>query len=243
MLVIPAIDIKGGKCVRLVQGKMDQETVYSTNPVEVAKKWQSMGAEILHLVDLDGAFAGEPMNSVAIEAIADAITIPFQVGGGIRDIEAINLYLAMGASRIILGTTALEKTWFVRDVCEQHHGQILVGIDARDGKVAIKGWEELTNKAAIELAKELEDAGVAGIIYTDISRDGMLKGPNIEGIKALAQSVKIPIIASGGVSNIEDIKRLKELESVGVVGVITGKAIYTGGLDLREAIKVAKAKD
>jgi len=240
MLVIPAIDIKGGKCVRLVQGKMDQETVYSTNPVEVAKKWQSMGAEFLHLVDLDGAFAGEPKNSVAIEAIADAITIPFQVGGGIRDIEAINLYLAMGASRIILGTTALEKTWFVRDVCEQHHGQILVGIDARDGKVAIKGWEELTNKAAIELAKELEDAGVAGIIYTDISRDGMLKGPNIEGIKALAQSVKIPIIASGGVSNIEDIKRLKELESIGVVGVITGKAIYTGGLNLTEAIKVAK---
>jgi len=240
MLVIPAIDIKGGKCVRLVQGKMDQETVYSTNPVEVAKKWQSMGAEFLHLVDLDGAFAGEPKNSVAIEAIADAITIPFQVGGGIRDIEAINLYLAMGASRIILGTTALEKTWFVRDVCEQHHGQILVGIDARDGKVAIKGWEELTNKAAIELAKELEDAGVAGIIYTDISRDGMLKGPNIEGIKALAQSVKIPIIASGGVSNIEDIKRLKELESVGVVGVITGKAIYTGGLNLTEAIKVAR---
>lgn len=240
MLVIPAIDIKGGKCVRLVQGKMDQETVYSTNPVEVAKKWQSMGAEFLHLVDLDGAFAGEPKNSVAIEAIADAITIPFQVGGGIRDIEAINLYLAMGASRIILGTTALEKTWFVRDVCEQHHGQILVGIDARDGKVAIKGWEELTNKAAIELAKELEDAGVAGIIYTDISRDGMLKGPNIEGIKAMAQSVKIPIIASGGVSNIEDIKRLKELESVGVVGVITGKAIYTGGLNLTEAIKVAK---
>jgi len=240
MLVIPAIDIKGGKCVRLVQGKMDQETVYSTNPVEVAKKWQSMGAEFLHLVDLDGAFAGEPKNSVAIEAIADAITIPFQVGGGIRDIEAINLYLAMGASRIILGTTALEKTWFVRDVCGQHHGQILVGIDARDGKVAIKGWEELTNKAAIELAKELEDAGVAGIIYTDISRDGMLKGPNIEGIKALAQSVKIPIIASGGVSNIEDIKRLKELESIGVVGVITGKAIYTGGLNLTEAIKVAR---
>lgn len=240
MLVIPAIDIKGGKCVRLVQGKMDQETVYSTNPVEVAKKWQSMGAEFLHLVDLDGAVAGEPKNTDAIEAIADAISIPFQVGGGIRDIEAINLYLAMGASRIILGTVALENSWFVRDVCEKHHGQILVGIDARDGKVAIKGWETLTSKAAMELAKELEDAGVAGIIYTDISRDGMLKGPNIEGTKALAQSVKIPIIASGGVSNIEDIKRLKELESVGVVGVITGKAIYTGGLNLTEAIKVAK---
>ncbi len=240
MLVIPAIDIKGGKCVRLVQGKMDQETVYSTNPVEVAKKWQSMGAEYLHLVDLDGAVAGEPKNSDAIETIADAISIPFQVGGGIRDIEAINLYLAMGASRIILGTAALEKTWFVKDVCEQHHGQILVGIDARDGRVAIRGWEELTNKAAIELAKELEDAGVAGIIYTDISRDGMLKGPNIEGTKALAQSVKIPIIASGGVSNIDDIKRLKEIESAGVVGVITGKAIYTGSLDLREAIRTAK---
>ncbi|MBI4745310.1 MAG: 1-(5-phosphoribosyl)-5-[(5-phosphoribosylamino)methylideneamino]imidazole-4-carboxamide isomerase [Deltaproteobacteria bacterium] len=240
MLVIPAIDIKGGKCVRLVQGKMAQETVYSTNPVEVAKKWQSMGAESLHLVDLDGAVAGEPKNTHTIEAIAGAVSIPFQVGGGIRDIEAINLYLAMGASRIILGTAALERTWFVRDVCEQRHGQILVGIDARDGKVAIKGWEELTNKAAIELAKELEGAGVAGIIYTDISRDGMLKGPNIEGIKALAQSVKIPIIASGGVSNIDDIKKLKELELVGVAGVITGKAIYTGSLDLREAIRVAK---
>ncbi|MEK6727021.1 MAG: 1-(5-phosphoribosyl)-5-[(5-phosphoribosylamino)methylideneamino]imidazole-4-carboxamide isomerase [Deltaproteobacteria bacterium] len=243
MLVIPAIDIKGGKCVRLVQGKMDQETVYSTSPVEVAKKWQSLGAEYLHIVDLDGAVAGEPKNTDAVEAIADAVSIPFQVGGGIRDIEAINLYLTMGASRIILGTAALEKTWFVRDVCEQHHGQILVGIDARDGKVAIKGWEELTNKAAIELAKELEDAGVAGIIYTDISRDGMLKGPNIEGTKSLAQSVKIPIIASGGVSNIDDIKRLKEIESAGVVGVITGKAIYTGSLDLREAIKVAKTKN
>lgn len=242
MLVIPAIDIKGGKCVRLAQGKMDQETVYSTNPVEVAKKWQSMGAEVLHLVDLDGAVAGEPKNTETIEAIADAISIPFQVGGGIRDIEAINLYLTMGASRVILGTIALEKTWFVRDVCEKYHGQILVGVDARDGKVAIKGWEELTNKTAAELAKELEDAGVAGIIYTDISRDGMLKGPNLEGTKALALSVKIPIIASGGVSNIDDIKRLKEIESAGVVGVITGKAIYTGSLNLAEAIKVAKGQ-
>ena len=242
MLVIPAIDIKGGKCVRLVQGKMDQETVYSTNPVEVAKKWQSMGAELLHIVDLDGAVAGEPKNTNTIEAIADAISIPFQVGGGIRDVETINLYLAMGASRIILGTAALEKTWFVRDVCEKHHGQILVGIDARDGKVAIKGWEELTDKAVAELAKELEDAGVAGIIYTDINRDGMLKGPNIEGTKALAQSIKIPIIASGGVSNIDDIKRLKEKEAAGVVGVITGKAIYTGSLNLAEAIKVAKGQ-
>lgn len=240
MLVIPAIDIKGGKCVRLVQGKMDQETVYSTNPVEVAKKWQSMGAELLHLVDLDGAVAGEPKNVAAIEAIADAISIPFQVGGGIRDMDSINLYLTIGASRLILGTAACKDQLFVRDACAKHHGQIMVGIDARDGKVAIKGWEELTNKPAVELAKELEDAGVAGIIYTDISRDGMLKGPNIEGTKALAQAVHIPIIASGGVSNIEDIKKLKELESVGVAGVITGKAIYTGNLNLAEAIKVAK---
>lgn len=240
MLVIPAIDIKGGKCVRLVQGKMDQETVYSTNPVEVAKKWQSMGAELLHLVDLDGAVAGEPKNVNAIEAIADAISIPFQVGGGIRDMDSINLYLTIGASRLILGTVACKDPLFVRDACAKHHGQIMVGIDAREGKVAIKGWEELTAKSVSELAKELEDAGVAGIIYTDISRDGMLKGPNIEGTKALAQSVSIPIIASGGVSNIEDIKKLKELESVGVAGVITGKAIYTGSLNLAEAIKVAK---
>lgn len=242
MLVIPAIDIKDGKCVRLAQGKMDQVTVYSDKPAEVAKKMQALGAEYIHIVDLDGAVAGEPKNMDVIEAIAGAISIPFQVGGGIRDIDAINLYLTMGASRIILGTTALEKSWFVRDVCEKHHGQILVGIDARDGKVAIKGWEHLTDKVAAELAKELEDAGVAGIIYTDINRDGMLKGPNIEGTKALAQSVKIPIIASGGVSNIDDIKRLKEIESTGVVGVITGKAIYTGSLNLAEAIKVAKGQ-
>jgi phosphoribosylformimino-5-aminoimidazole carboxamide ribotide isomerase len=240
MLVIPAIDIKNGRCVRLVQGRMDQETVYSENPVEVAKKWVSMGAECLHLVDLDGAVAGEPKNADTIEAIADAISIPFQVGGGIRDIETVNLYLSIGASRVILGTAAYNAPYFVRDACEKRHGQIMVGIDARDGRVAIKGWEEVTTKSATELAREFEGAGVAGVIYTDISRDGMLKGPNIEGIRALAQSVKIPVIASGGVSNIEDIKRLKELEPMGVVGVITGKAIYTGSLDLREAIRVAK---
>lgn len=242
MLVIPAIDIKGGKCVRLVQGRMDQETIYSDKPAEVAKKWQSMGAELLHIVDLDGAFAGEPKNIDAIEAIADAVSIPFQVGGGIRDIDGINLYLSVGASKVILGTLAYREPEFVKEVCLKHHGQIIVGIDARDGKVAIHGWEKVTEKSAIELAKEFEAEGVAGIIYTDISRDGMLKGPNLEGIKALAQSVKVPIIASGGVSNIEDIKRLKELEQFGVKAVIAGKAIYTGSLDLREAIKVAKGQ-
>jgi len=240
MLVIPAIDLKGGKCVRLVQGKMDQETVYSENPVEVAKKWVGLGAEYLHLVDLDGAIAVEPKNIDTIEAIADAISIPFQVGGGIRDIDTINLYMSMGADRVILGTIAYKEPYFVKDACDKHHGRIMVGIDARDGKVAIKGWEEITEKTATGLAKELEGAGVAGIIYTDISRDGMLKGPNLEGTKTLAQSVKIPVIASGGVSNIDDIKRLKELEPLGITGVITGKAIYTGSLDLREAIRVAK---
>lgn len=240
MLVIPAIDIKGGKCVRLVQGKMDQETVYSDSPVEMAKRWEGMGAELLHVVDLDGAVAGEPKNISAIEAIGGAISIPFQVGGGIRDLDSINLYLSIGASRVILGTVAYKDPYFVKEACLKHHGRIVVGIDAKDGKVAIKGWEEVTGKTAAELAKELEDAGVAGIIYTDISRDGMLEGPNIEGTRILALSVKVPIIASGGVSNIEDIKRLKELEPVGVVGVITGKAIYTGSLDLREAVRVAK---
>lgn len=240
MIVIPAIDIKGGKCVRLIQGKMDQETVYSTNPVEMARKWQDMGAELLHLVDLDGAVTGTPQNFDVFDAIADAVSIPFQVGGGIRDMEAVNLLMSVGASRVILGTAAIENPWFIKDLCEKHHGQILVGIDARNGKVAIKGWEKLTDKTAAELAKELEDAGVAGIIYTDISRDGMMQGPNIAETKALAQSVKIPIIASGGVSNIEDIKRIKELEPFGVIGVITGKAIYTGSLDLAEAIRVAK---
>lgn len=240
MLVIPAIDIKGGKCVRLVQGKMDQETVYSDSPVDMAKRWKDMGAQLLHIVDLDGAVAGEPKNIAAIEAIANGASIPFQVGGGIRDIDSINLYLSMGASRVILGTVAAKDPYFVRDACEKHHGQIMVGIDANDGMVAIKGWKEVTTKTAATLAKELENAGVAAIIYTDIGRDGMLKGPNIEGTKALAQSVKIPIIASGGVSNLEDIKKLKELEPFGVTGVITGKAIYTGSLDLREAIRIAR---
>lgn len=240
MLVIPAIDIKGGKCVRLVQGRMDQETVYSDKPVDMARRWKDLGAELLHIVDLDGAVAGEPKNIAAIEAIADAVPIPFQIGGGIRDMEGINLYLSMGASRVILGTVAYKDPYFVRDVCNKHHGQIVVGIDAKDGRVAIHGWEKATDKSALELARELEDAGVAAIIYTDISRDGMLKGPNIAGTKTLAESVKVPIIASGGVSNIEDIKKLKELEPAGVAGVITGKAIYTGSLDLREAIRVAK---
>lgn len=240
MEIIPAIDLKGGKCVRLEQGDMKRDTVFSSDPVSMAKKWESMGATRLHLVDLDGAFKGKPQNKYIIEDIIDAISIPVQVGGGIRDIETIDEYVAMGADRIILGTIAQKSPKFVIKACDIYHERIVVGIDAKDGKVAIKGWAEVTSKNAMDLAAEYEDYGVAAIIYTDISKDGMMQGPNIEATKELALSVDIPIIASGGVSSIDDIKALLPLINDGVEGVITGKAIYSGSLDLQEAVKLAE---
>jgi phosphoribosylformimino-5-aminoimidazole carboxamide ribotide isomerase len=240
MIVIPAIDLKEGKCVRLEQGLMEKDTVFNDNPAAQARAWQEQGAELLHIVDLDGAFAGEPKNRSAIEAIVKAITIPAQLGGGIRDITTIEAYLSLGLSRVIIGTAAQRNPELVREACKKFPGRIVVGIDAKNGMVAVQGWAEVTDITAIDLARKFEGFGVSAIIYTDISRDGMLQGPNIEATRALAEAVSIPIIASGGVSSLMDIENLMAIESSGVTGVITGKAVYSGAIRLCEAIALTK---
>lgn len=240
MLVIPAIDLKDGACVRLEQGLMDKDTVYSTDPGAQARYWQDAGGELLHIVDLNGAFDGVPRNKEAIEAIVAAVDIPTQLGGGIRDLETIEAYLGLGLSRVILGTVAKENPALVKEACARFPGQIVVGIDAKAGMVAVRGWAEVTDVKAVDLARQFEDAGVAAIIYTDIARDGMMQGPNIEQTANLARAVGIPVIASGGVSSLDDIRNLKTVEDAGVVGCITGKAIYSGAIDLREAVALAK---
>jgi phosphoribosylformimino-5-aminoimidazole carboxamide ribotide isomerase len=237
MLVIPAIDLKGGQCVRLLQGKRDEVTTYSNDPVSTAKRWESYGARLLHVVDLDGAFTGSQKNFNAIVKIRESVKIVMEVGGGIRNIgNMINLFSA-GIDRVVIGTAAIEDPEFLTSSCRKYPGRILIGIDAKDGMVAIKGWEEVTSINARELAKRLELIGIAGIIYTDISRDGMLSGPNLEAVREMVESVKIPVIASGGVSGIEDIKNLVKIRNLW--GVITGKAIYAGTLNLQEAIRIA----
>ena len=240
MIVIPAIDLKEGNCVRLEQGEMNRDTVFSDNPAEQALKWQEAGAELMHLVDLDGAFAGIPKNKAAIEAIIKAITIPAQLGGGIRDIATIEAYLSLGLSRVIIGTAAQRNPELVIEACQKFPGRIVVGIDAKNGMVAVQGWAELTDISAVDLAKKFEDCGVAAIIYTDISRDGMMGGPNLEATRALAEAISIPVIASGGVSSLKDIENLMAIEQSGVTGAITGKAIYTGAINLAEAIAFTK---
>ena len=240
MIVIPAIDLKEGKCVRLEQGLMDKDTVFNDNPAAQARAWQEQGAEMLHIVDLDGAFAGEPKNRLAIEAILKAITIPSQLGGGIRDIATIEAYLSLGLSRVIIGTAAQRNPELVKEACARFPGRIVVGIDAKDGMVAVQGWAELTDITAVDLARKFENCGVAAIIYTDISRDGMLQGPNLEATRALAEAVSIPIIASGGVSSLKDIENLMAIEASGVTGVITGKAVYTGAIKLSDAVALTR---
>ena len=240
MIILPAIDLKDGRCVRLEQGLMDKDTVYHDDPAAQARIWQEQGGEYLHIVDLDGAFAGVPKNREAIRAIVAAIDIPAELGGGIRDLATIEAYLELGIERVILGTVAKENPALVQEACHLFPGRIVVGIDAKDGLVAVRGWADVTEKKATELAKELEGFGVAAIIYTDIARDGMMQGPNIEATKALAESINIPVIASGGVSSLADIRNLLTIEASGVSGVITGKAIYTGALDLRAAVALAK---
>ena len=242
MIVIPAIDLKEGKCVRLEQGLMEKDTVFNDNPGAQARAWEDQGAELLHIVDLDGAFAGQPKNKGAIEAILKAITIPAQLGGGIRDIATIEAYLSLGLSRIIIGTAAQRNPELVREACAKFPGRIVVGIDAKNGMVAVQGWAELTDITATELARKFEDCGVAALIYTDIARDGMLQGPNLEATRALAEAVSIPVIASGGVSSLKDIKDLMAIESCGISGVITGKAVYTGAIKLSEAIALTKGR-
>jgi phosphoribosylformimino-5-aminoimidazole carboxamide ribotide isomerase len=239
-IVIPAIDLKEGKCVRLEQGLMERDTVFCDNPAEQAREWAGQGAELLHIVDLDGAFAGVPKNKEAITAIVNSISIPTQLGGGIRDMPTIEAYLALGVGRVILGTAAQRNPELVIEACRLFPGCIVVGIDAKNGMVAVKGWAEVTDARAVDLARRFEGYGVAAIIYTDISRDGMMAGPNIEATKALAKAVSIPVIASGGVSSLKDIENLMAIESVGVSGVITGRAIYTGALKLAEAIELSR---
>ena len=240
MIVIPAIDLKEGRCVRLEQGLMEKDTVYSDDPAAQALSWQEQGGELLHIVDLDGAFAGVPRNREAIRAIVEAVSMPTELGGGIRDLATVEAYLELGVSRVILGTVAKENPALVAEACRLFPGRIVVGIDAKDGLVAVRGWADVTEKRATELAKEMEGYGVEAIIYTDIARDGMMQGPNIEATRQLAEAISVPVIASGGVSSLDDIARLMTVEAAGVTGVITGKAIYTGSLDLREAVALTR---
>jgi phosphoribosylformimino-5-aminoimidazole carboxamide ribotide isomerase len=241
VIVIPAIDLKDGMCVRLLQGKKDEVTVYSDDPPAVARRWQDLGGGLLHVVDLDGAFTGEQHNFAKIRAIREAIDIPIEVGGGIRDVERIEKLVELGVDRTIIGTSAAKNPDMVREACKKFPQKILVGIDAKNGKVAVRGWVEVTELDAIEFARQMQDAGAAGIIYTDISRDGMLTGPNLEAMAAMVESVDIPVIASGGVSRLDDIKNLMQID--GLWGAITGKALYSGAMKLDEAIALTKSNE
>lgn len=240
MIIIPAVDIKKGRCVRLFQGRMDKETVFSDDPAAMAKRWEDEGAEIIHVIDLDGAIKKSPQNLNSISNIIDSVNAHIQVGGGIRDKKTVGLLLDLGAERVIIGTEAIKNPNFVKDACKAFPGRIIVGIDARNGFVAIEGWTKTTKTKAVDLAKQFEDCGVAVINFTDIHRDGMQTGPNIDETRLLAEAVSIPVVASGGVSTIEDIKNLLPLKEVGVVGIITGRALYSGSLKLKEAIEIAK---
>jgi len=242
MLLIPAIDLKEGKCVRLRQGRMEDDTVFSDDPVAVAGRWVEAGAKRLHLVDLDGAFAGKPKNAEVIHAIVQAYPhIPVQIGGGIRDEDTIQAYLEAGVQYVIIGTKAVSEPHFVRDISVEFPGHIIIGLDAREGKVAIDGWSKLSRHDVIDLAQKFEANGVAAIIYTDISRDGMMQGVNVEATAKLARSVHIPIIASGGITNLDDIKALGAVAHEGIIGAITGRAIYEGTLDFAEGEKLAES--
>ncbi len=240
MIVIPAIDLKEGRCVRLLQGRMEDATVYSEDPAGTAKRFESLGAELIHVVDLEGAFAGRQKNLASIKDILSAVRIPIEVGGGIRNMDTIDSLLGLGVSRVVLGTAALEVPGLLMLACKKYPGRIIAGIDANGGKVAVRGWGEVSDVTAEDLARRMEDAGVRAIIYTDISRDGMMTGHNIAATKRLAELVSTPVIASGGVKDLSDIKALMEIESLGVEGVITGKAVYSGALDLKEAIAITK---
>ena len=237
MLLIPAIDLKDGHCVRLKQGDMDQSTTFSEDPAAMARKWLNAGARRLHLVDLNGAFAGKPVNESAVKAIIKEIggEIPIQLGGGIRDLDTIERYVDEGVRYVIIGTAAVKNPGFLKDACSAFGGHIIVGLDARDGKVATDGWSKLTGHEVSDLGKKFEDYGVESIIYTDIGRDGMLSGINIEATVRLAQALNIPVIASGGLSGMADIDRLCAVESDGIEGVICGRAIYSGDLDFTAA--------
>jgi phosphoribosylformimino-5-aminoimidazole carboxamide ribotide isomerase len=242
MILIPAIDLKGGHCVRLRQGVMEDATVFSENPLQMAQHWYNQGAERLHLVDLDGAFEGRPENESIINKIAEGIgkNIPVQVGGGIRDIPTVERYLDRGVTFVVIGTAAVKNPAFLREACRAFPNRIIVGLDAKDGKVAVDGWANVTEHSVIDLAKKFQSYGVEEFIYTDIGRDGMMNGANVEATQALAAALEIPVIASGGISSLEDIRKLRELEAEGVKGAITGRAIYEEAFDFEIANRVAK---
>ena len=245
MLIIPAIDLKDGKVVRLKQGKMKEVTVFSDRPGEIAAKWKAQGARRLHVVDLNGAAAGRLKNLAAIRDIVDALEgeVPVQLGGGIRDLDTIEECLDNGISYVIIGTAAVKTPGFLHDACSAFSGHVMAALDARDGKVAVDGWSKCTGHDAIDLARKFQDYGVEAIIYTDIGRDGMLSGINIDATLKLAQQISVPVIASGGISALDDIKKLKEIESEGVVGAITGIALYQGTLDFAAAQKLADGSE
>jgi phosphoribosylformimino-5-aminoimidazole carboxamide ribotide isomerase len=235
MRIIPAVDIKEGRCVRLVQGKADQETVYSNDPLSMANHWDEEGAQTIHVVDLDGAFQGSPINSEIVKKIIYSSSVDIQVGGGIRTLETIEAYVKAGAYRVILGTIAQKEPEFVEEACRRFPDKIIIGIDAQNGLVAVKGWVEVSKQKATDLAQKMKGFRIAGFIFTDISRDGMLQGPNLESIQEFAECAQLPVIASGGVSRLEDIKNLAKLESYGVEGVIIGKALYDKTISFKEA--------
>ncbi|SMF62416.1 1-(5-phosphoribosyl)-5-[(5-phosphoribosylamino)methylideneamino] imidazole-4-carboxamide isomerase [Azospirillum oryzae] len=241
MIIYPAIDLKDGACVRLLRGEMSQATVFNTDPGEQARLFQSQGFEWLHLVDLNGAFEGKPVNGAAVESILKSVTIPVQLGGGIRDLNTIGMWLEKGISRVILGTVALRDPDLVKAACREFPGKVAVGIDAREGYVAVAGWAETSDIKALDLALKFEDCGVAAIIYTDINRDGAMGGVNVESTSDLAFHLTTPVIASGGVSSIEDLKALKMEEDTGIEGVICGRALYDGRIDPKEALALLSA--
>ncbi len=239
MLLIPAIDLKDGKCVRLRQGDMADETVFADDPLRVAQRWVGAGAKRLHLVDLNGAFTGKPVNADVIRRIAEQYPdVPMQVGGGIRDEDTVQLYLDAGVQFVIIGTKAVSAPHFVNDLCLEFPGHIIVGLDARGGKVAIDGWSKLSNHDVVDLARRFERDGVEAIVYTDISRDGMMQGANIEATVRLASQISIPVIASGGISSLDDIRALQRVADEGIMGAIIGRALYEGTVDLGEAQKM-----
>jgi len=243
MIVIPAVDIKDGRCVRLKQGRMSEETVYSDDPVQMAGTWYSKGAERIHLVDLDGAVEGKRVNGEVIRNIARSVPVPVELGGGIRNLASIEFYLEAGVEWVILGTVACKNPEMVEEACRRFPGHVMLAIDARAGRVAVEGWTEDTERSAIEVARPFDGRGIAAVIYTDIQRDGMSVGPNLQATGEMAKALKTPVIASGGISGLEDIRKVMTLSGQGVMGVITGRALYEGTLDLGEAIRMSKESE
>ncbi len=242
MILFPAIDLKDGACVRLIKGDMEQATTFNTDPVAQAQEFKDLGCEWIHIVDLNGAFEGRPVNDSVVKQIISHVSLPIQLGGGIRDLALVETWISSGIQRIVIGTAAVKNPDLVKEACRLFPGQIAVGLDAKGGKVAVEGWAEETDLTALEMAKRFEGAGVAAIVFTDIDRDGVLTGPNIEATVSLANSISIPMVASGGVSSLKDIQNLVATECPGIEGVISGRAIYDGRLDVKEALAVLKGK-